>query len=260
MHKTRMVFLSLPHAKTLNILMYKSSLFLLLTFLSFQAFAQKSGDILKGKLTQHPSDHFLLQLSSDRWLQAPDSIENKRGGNSRGANIYFMMDKPFKSNSHFSVAFGVGIGTSHIFLEKTNVDIAGNTPKLLFDNRENASSYKKYKVATTYLEIPVELRFSSNPSNPSQSFKFAIGARVGTLLNAHTKGKRLRDASGNTITSSVQKVSARSYFNSNRLMATARIGYGNYVLFGAYGLGSVFKDGVAADMRLLQVGFTFTGL
>ena len=240
--------------------MHKQTLFFLLTIVSLNVFAQKNSDIIKTRLTSHPSDHFMLQLSSDRWQGAPDSIADRRVGNSRGANVYFMMDRPFKSNKHFSVAFGVGIGSSHIFLEKTNVDIAANEPKLLFENRENASNYKKYKVATTYLEIPVELRYSSNPSDPSKSFKLAIGGRVGTLLNAHTKGKILRDAGGNTLSSSIQKVSARSYFNGNRVMATARIGYGNVSLFGAYAFGSVFKDGVAADMKLLQIGLTFSGL
>ena len=208
----------------------------------------------------HPADHFLFQLSSDRWLGAPDSIDSHRRGASRGANLYVMLDRPFASNKHFSVAFGLGVGTSNIFFKNMTVDIAGKTPVLKFKDVENEVRYKKYKVTTAYLEAPVELRFSSNPANPKKSIKMALGAKAGILLNAHTKGKNLLDASGGKLNSSTDKVSNRSYFNSTRLSATARVGYGNFSLFGSYGLGPVFKDGVSADMRLLQVGITFSAL
>jgi hypothetical protein len=223
-------------------------------------FSQTNFKTKVDKLVIHPSDHFLFQLSSDRWLSAPDSIGDARRGNSRGANFYFMIDRPFRTNKKFSVAFGLGISSSHIFFEKTDVQITGKTPELRFVKTDGQNYYKKYKVATTYLEAPVELRFSSKPADPSKSFKVALGARVGTLLNAHTKGKILKDATGNTINSAIQKIAARSYFNSNRLAATFRIGYGNYTLFGAYMLTPVLKDGAGADMRLLQVGFSFSGL
>lgn len=223
-------------------------------------FAQSSSTSDKINTKINPSDHFVFQLTSDNWLQAPDSIGDRIKSNSRGANFYLMFDRPFKSDRRLSVAFGLGIGSSHIFFDRTSVDIAGNTSTLHFTNLDNQSRYKKYKVATTYLELPVELRFCSNPTLSAKAFKFALGARVGTLLNAHTKGKTLQDASGNTISSSIQKISTKSYFNSTRLMATARIGYGNYMLMGAYSLTPVFKDGVAADMRLLQIGFIFSGL
>lgn len=55
------------------------------------------------------------------------------------------------------------------------------------------------------MEIPVELRFSSRPENPSKSLKIALGGRVGTLLNAHSKGKTLKDPSGNNINGATQK-------------------------------------------------------
>jgi hypothetical protein len=44
------------------------------------------------------------------------------------------------------------------------------------------------------------------------------------------------------------------------LAATARVGYGNFTLFGAYDLSGIFKDGVAANMKSLQIGLTISGL
>jgi len=70
----------------------------------------------------------------------------------------------------------------------------------------------------------------------------------------------LRSASGSVINDYTEKVVAKKYFNSSRLSATARVGYGNFTLFGAYSFGSMFKDGVAADMKLFQAGITISGL
>ena len=106
----------------------------------------------------------------------------------------------------------------------------------------------------------MELRYCSKPDKPNNSVKAAIGIKVGTLINAHTKGKNLTDASGKTVNGYVSKLSSKSYFNGTRLSATARVGYGNFSLFGSYSITSAFKDNVAADMKVLQVGLTISGL
>lgn len=241
--------------------MKKFFLFLaLITFVEI-GFSQKNGSNPKIDLTNRPSDHLMLQISSDNWNGIPDSIGSRIKGGSRGANIYIMLDKPFKSNPHFSAAFGLGIGTSNIFLDKMNADIKGTSSALVFTSQDTTNRFKKYKISTAFLEVPVELRFSSHPNKPNKSFKIAIGAKVGTLLNAHTKGKNLLNTSGKTVNSFTEKINSKSYFNTRRLAATARIGYGNFSLFGSYNLSSsIFKDLVTADTKLLQVGLTVSGL
>ena len=80
------------------------------------------------------------------------------------------------------------------------------------------------------------------------------------MLNAHTKAKGLKTSGGSVINSKTVKESTKNYFNTTRLAATARLGYGNFSLFGAYDLTSLFKDGVAPDIKGFQVGLTFSGL
>ena len=84
------------------------------------------------KVLARPGDHIMLQLSSDHWNGAPDSISSRIKGLSRGANIYVMMDKPFKGNPRFSVAFGIGVGTSSIFLDKETVGVTAATSKIRY--------------------------------------------------------------------------------------------------------------------------------
>jgi hypothetical protein len=224
------------------------------------AFSQKTKEKKKYDLISRAGDHLMLQISRDSWSGAADSVSSHIKGFSKGANIYLMIDKPFKANPRFSAAFGIGVGTSSIGFKRMYVDIAAKTPVLPFEVQDTLSHFKKFKVTTAYLEIPVELRFATNPNTPNKTFKAAIGLKIGTLLSAHTKGKNFQDNAGNTISSAIQKVSTKSYFNTTRLAATARIGYGNFSLFGAYNITTMFKDGVAPDTKLLQIGLTISGL
>jgi len=222
--------------------------------------AQDINDKVKTEYNDHANDHLMLQLTSDQWLNAPDSISSRLKSNSRGGAIYVMINKPFQSNKHISVAFGLGIGSSNVYTDKMSVDITANTPVLSFTSLDSLNYFKKYKVSTSYLEIPVELRYFSKPSNPNKSVKAAIGVKVGTLLNAHTKGKTLYSKAGTKIQDYSDKLNSKSYFNSTRLAVTARVGYGNFSLFGSYNLTPIFKDKVAANMSLLQVGLNLSGL
>ena len=239
----------------------KKIVLILIAFVSVSvAFAQKNKTKKKFNIGDRAGDHIMFQLTSDHWMGAPDSVNSRIKSLSRGANVYIMLDRPFKSSPHMSVAFGIGVGTSNMYFNNLNVDIKSTTSYLPFQNVDSLNHFKKFKVATAYLEVPVELRFSSNPGNDSKSFKIALGVKVGTLLSAHTKGKSPEDKNNASINSYTEKQTSKRFFNSTRLLGTARIGYGHFSLFGSYQINSIFKDGVAAPIKLLQVGLCLSGL
>ncbi len=211
-------------------------------------------------ISSRPGDHLMFQLSSDHWTGMPDSISSHQSGFSKGFNAYVMLDKPFRSSPKFSVGLGIGVGSSNISFKKMNVDLKSTSVKLPFIAVDSTNHFKKYKLSTSYLEVPLELRFSSNPSNSNKSWKVAIGGKVGTIINAHTKGKDLQNKNNSSISSYTEKESSKKYFNGTRFMGTARIGYGIFSLFGAYQLNSVLKDVAGAPMKLYQVGITLSGL
>ena len=206
------------------------------------------------------ADHFMIQLGTNFWNGTADSVDNYIKSINRSANVYLMLDKPFKGNPRFSVAGGIGIGTSNIYFDNLEVKIGAFNAKLPFVRTDTGYHYKKYKLATAYAEIPVELRFMSKPETPNKSWKGALGVKIGTLLNAHTKGKTLENSAGTKLNGFTVKESTKNFFNSTRLCATARVGYGIFSLFGSYSITSVFKDGVAPDTKLLQIGLTISGL
>jgi hypothetical protein len=222
--------------------------------------AVPSANNKKINLPNRPGDHFMIQLSSDHWTGMPDSISSHQKGLSRGFSAYFMLDKPFKTSPKYSLGIGIGVSTSNIFFRRKDIDLETASALLPFTSVDSTNHFKKYKLATGYLEIPVEFRYSSKPLEPNKSFKAAVGVKIGTLVNAHTKGKTLEDKNNNTITSYTLKENSRRLIDGTRFAATARIGYGILSLFGNYQISNVLKDGAGPAMHLYQIGLTISGL
>src|SRR5664279_2633327 len=156
-------------------------------------------------LSNRPNDHLVIQLSSDHWTGMPDSIKSHQKGLSRGFNAYFMLDKPFRSSPKYSIGFGLGVSTSNIIFKRENVNLKSGSTLLPFTPVDSTNHFKKYKLATGFLEVPLEFRYSSKPLQPNKSFKIAVGVKVGTVINAHTKGKILQDKNNNTINAYIEK-------------------------------------------------------
>ncbi|HYH15648.1 MAG TPA: outer membrane beta-barrel protein [Flavisolibacter sp.] len=237
-------------------------LFVLATIAAGSVFAQ-TDSAARDRMISHKNmprsgDHFMLQFGYLTWNGAPDSINTS--GIPRTANVYFLFDFPFKTNPRWSAAIGAGVGTDHMYFDKTYVGIKDRTSTLVFDNVADTNSFKKYKLSTVYVEAPVELRFSSNPDNNKRSFKAAIGVKAGLLLSAGVKGKNLENKAGSEINDYTVKEKSKNFFNRQRLAATARLGYGNLSLFGSYQITTLFKEGVAAEIRPLSIGITLSGL
>ncbi|MBS1754317.1 MAG: outer membrane beta-barrel protein [Ferruginibacter sp.] len=237
----------------------KKILFIAITLLSVSVLHAQNKKNTPGFINR-TGDHLMLQITSDHWIGVPDSIKSHMTGFARGVNVYVMLDKRFKSMPKMSVAFGLGVGTSNIFFKNMYINIKSKTNTLPFTDVENADHFKKYKLTTAFLELPIELRYTANPERENKSVKAAIGVKVGTVLNVHTKGKTLLSSTGTQINSYTAKETSKGFINSTRIAATARVGYGNFSVYGSYQLNNIFKDGVAADMKLFQIGICFSGL
>ena len=214
----------------------------------------------KINLANRSGDHLMIQLSSDHWMGMPDSIGSHQKGFSRGFNIYFMYNKPFKTSPNYSLGIGLGVSTSNMIFKKMNVDLVATSATLPFTHLDSSDHFKKYKLATTFLQIPIEIRYTADPNKSNQSWKGALGLKFGTLINAHTKGKTLEDKNSGTLNPYTQKENSKRFIDGTQIMATARIGYGIFSLFGSYQLNTVLKSGYGPNMRLYQIGITISGL
>lgn len=255
---------------TSHLNMKKLILICFATALTFFTFAQdtpepdtkkKKRDRSNVSLANRANDHFMIQYGVTNWADKPDSINT--GGFSRSFNFYIMMDFPFKTDPRFSVAFGPGIGTDHVFLEKTHLTITNRSNPLQFQDVSDTNHFDKYKLVSAFLELPVELRFNSDPVK-NKGLKLALGVKVGTLVDIHTKGKGWQDKNGTTVSGFsdkfVQKQKEKYFFNGNRLVGTFRAGRGNLSLFGTYQLGPLIKEGLGPSVKPYTIGLTVSGL
>lgn len=160
---------------------------------------------------------------------------------SRTLNIYYQYPiRILKSN--FSFVPGVGFGlerykfTNNYFLDNSN-GTASMLPAANFP-LGNVGSLKKSQLITDYFDVPVEFRFSTQPEDPSKGFKVSVGGRVGYLFDSFTKIKYSED--GET-----KKLKDHETFNLNKFRygLSAKIGIGNFAIFGYYNLSTLFKDG-----------------
>ncbi|HPZ87936.1 MAG TPA: hypothetical protein PLQ32_07525 [Flavihumibacter sp.] len=222
----------------------------------------KKKDWSKVTLNNRANDHFVFQTGYEGWAGSTTGIRTK--GIGRFLNIYFMLDMPFKSDPRFSVGIGAGIGSSNIYFDKMEPQIAGTTSTFVFNDMSDSatfsSRFKKFKMTEAWAEVPVEFRWVKNPENSNKSWKAGLGIKVGTMLNAHTKGKNLQNNSGQTINAFTLKENSKRYFNTLRLAATARVGYGPFNLYAAYQINSLIKESAGPQVHPYSIGFQFSGL
>ncbi|MGH2552232.1 MAG: outer membrane beta-barrel protein [Chitinophagaceae bacterium] len=230
-------------------------------FFAITVIGQDTVSIPKKKSTidisNRANDHFLLQLGYTKWSGIPDTINTS--GFSKSFNVYFMFDFPFKTNPKLSMAFGPGIASDHILFSKTHVGIKENTPSILFTNQADTNHFKKTKLASVYLEAPVEFRYSADPLT-GKGLKAAIGVKIGTLINAHTRNSKFENKSNTIINDYVMKEASKRFLNKNRLSLMGRIGYGHVSLYVSYQATPLFKDGLGPVVRPLSIGLTLSGL
>jgi hypothetical protein len=243
----KLVFLSLALSATL--------------FATAQTTKKTAKDWSKFDFTNRAADHLMIQYGGDSWTDKPTSLRTGNGF-SRHFNVYFMFDKPFKTNPKFSVAYGIGLGTSNIFFNNTKVDFKSAANTLQYSAVDSLDHFKKNKVTSIYAEIPAEIRYYSNPENPNKSWKVAFGVKAGSLLKAYSKGKNLVNKLGQSLygTSYIEKDVTKRYINGTMLAVTGRIGYGNWSIGAGYQFNGVLKEGFGPTMHRLSVGITLSGL
>jgi Outer membrane protein beta-barrel domain len=201
-------------------------------------------------------DRLVIDLNWNGWITKPDDINVKWYG--RGIGLYFMYDMPF-GNSPFSIAPGFGLGSDNIFHNGlfSQDTISGTT---FLKPIPDTITYNNNKLNTTYLEVPLEIRYRSEPDSKNRSFKVAIGFKAGFLLQSYVK------YSGNATTFGIPRDDAkiRHYrvpnINDIRYGLTFRVGYGPFNLKAFYSLSTLFKQGLGPEIVPLNIGISFNGL
>ena len=189
------------------------------------------------------TDRFLVDIFHDDWLHNSETLKTKWF--STGASWLYMYDSPFE-NSKFGFAIGAGISAHNVshnsFISVVN-DSTGTYSTI--DTYHDSLNIKRHKLSTNYFDLPIELRFRSNPDKKGNQFKISIGARVGYRFNIHSKTK-------NDITKN--KAYYFPHISKWRYGIHARVGYQRWALFGYYQVSSLFEEGTA-DITINPISF-----
>jgi hypothetical protein len=203
---------------------------------------------------QKPSRDFaMLQITNTMLVDKPDSINLKSFN--RGINFYLCYDFPI-AKSKFSFAAGIGISATNYYFKDQRV-VANDTGSDAVVRFHDTTGFKRSKMNVAYLSAPFELRFFGNKVNRNKGFKAAIGLQVGTLMSAHVKNNYT--IVGTNVKAN-DKTSTKRFVTPWSFAATARLGWGNFSLYGSYNLTPLYKEFQGPQMTPVSFGICLTGL
>jgi hypothetical protein len=209
-----------------------------------------------------PGD-FMIEFGMSLFSNAPDTL-GLATLRSRAVNIYYLYRFQL-GESNFSINPGFGLGLENYMFRDDNVTLQmdGNNSQVVGLRSYisefaggNPQNLRKSKLNANYFDIPVELRYSANRTNPTQGFRIAVGGRVGVLFDSKTKFKYEID--DNT---KIAKFKESFALNRFRYGINGRIGLGNFSAFYYQNLSNLFRSGRGPegteDTKSYMVGISF---
>jgi hypothetical protein len=216
---------------------------------------------------------------SDREQKADDEDFEFWSGLDFGVNGYLTLDnkvelpasmKFLELNYAKSYVFGWNIFQKNIHIYRNNVNLGTGlgltwyhynfrnpyslTPNVDFATAVNDSlDYKYNRLNMAYANIPLFLEFNTNNNDASKSFHFGAGLEFGYNV-FHNKLKQKYVIDGHTY-----KRKEKDTFDVNpfRYDIIARIGYGNFTIFGTYGLSTLFEKDKGPAVYPVSAGIHF---
>jgi hypothetical protein len=154
-----------------------------------------------------------------------------RNGRSINVNVWFFMQRVNLIKHVVNLKYGLGVEMNNYSFEKS---IRYNTEPDVNITVDNFK-YKKNKLATDYLTVPVMLDFNFAPKR-KRGYGFSAGVTAGYLYAARQKMK--------SETNGKEKV--RSDFNLEpwKLAAVGELNLGAVRLYGSYALNNLHKNGL----------------
>lgn len=117
---------------------------------------------------------------------------------------------------------------------------------------DSLNDYRKSKLMTNYLQIPLLLNIQTNPNRKSRNFSISAGGYAGLLIHSSTKRKG----------ESIGKIRKKDDFNLNQMRygLTGRVGFAGLELFCNYSLTNFFAEGEGPELTPVTFGISLTGI
>jgi len=188
----------------------------------------------------------------DLWQNMPDSLGKKRFNRS---SSFFATYNFRLSNSSFYLCPGLGFNFRNIYADAllqrdTLTDIA-------YVPIPDSTLFKKAKTVLSYIELPIDLRYSYKRFQASVGLK--ISCNIG--VTSKYKGKQFAKdgmAGPSSIGENIKEkwVLPTSYTERFQFGAQVRIGYSWIHAYGYYSFSKVFKSSTNIEMYPISVGIS----
>ncbi len=177
-------------------------------------------------------------LSGDNSITLPQGFESMELNYGKsyvfGWNIWQKNIHVYRNN--VNIVTGIGLTWYHYNFKKP-VTLLPNQAFATF--RNDSFNYSKNRLNTCYINVPLMLEFNTNNNDADRSFHIGAGMQVGYNV-FNNKIKQKYELDGRTYKNTV-----KNNYNVNpfRFDALARIGFGDYTIFGSYNLTTLFENG-----------------
>lgn len=222
--------------------MKKTSFLLILVLIALQGFSQDIDESTRKKFS------IVFDIFTDIWVKVPENVDAR--AINQGVNVLGLYDYRIKQ-SDFSFAFGAGIGCHNFYSDAFDVvDSVGNSDLFKISTLYPGTDYKRNKISTTYIDIPLEFRFRTK-----KEFRASAGFKFGFLVNSHTKyiGDDYIFEGNDQI-----QVKFKDVYNIEKIRygITARVGWKFVNFTGFYSLTGLFDKGKGPDLYPISVGIS----
>jgi len=178
-------------------------------------------------------------------LPAEWSLLEVNTNNSFEVNLNFAQVGLNIIKQHVGLVTGVGIKWNNYKFRNPNTMLSSDSTYLkVYENTDGNG--KMSKLTTWYLTIPALIEFQI-PTH-GNSFYLSAGVEGGLKLSAHTKTK--------TDDKSKEKDKSDFFTTSLDYRLAARIGYGDFGVYGAYSMMPLFEKNKGPELYPISVGIT----
>jgi len=167
-------------------------LLIILVFCSLFSFSQEKE---VEDITSYPNSVITLNINYNSWTNPPPTMEISPL--SVGFDIYGLYTFMGK-NKFVSLAAGGGFGIQNV---KSNSSLI-NADSSYFQTLPKELNYRKNKITTVFIDVPIELRFRVRPNSRDKAgivrkrnFRVALGFKVAALLTIEIGGHILPEIS-----------------------------------------------------------------
>ncbi len=185
-------------------------------------------------------DQFYVGVTYNLLLNKPERV--KQRNLSYGLQAGFIKDIPLNRKRNVAIGLGLGYAVNSYY---TNLRAVENGENFTYAVIPDDFSYKRNKIETHLVELPIEFRLRNSNPVDYKFWRFYAGMKLGYIVGSRSKfvSKDLKDSFYNTDT------------DNFRYGLMVNMGYNTFTIHAYYALNKLFEPG-KANLEGEEIGMT----